>query len=403
MQKSKIGVGVSDKQGSAQAGEGAARMALENMTEGAGWALAFCGGRHDPQAFLDGVRRTAGGVEVVGGSAVGVITNSFLEYSGYEGGVALFPSSLPAPLVLESNELNRDEILSGEKLGEQLGAKAREGDTALIFYDSVKAVGPPPQLNTGSRLLEGIYRGLQEKPVNLIGAGLVGDFQMSQSYVFNGSRAVKQAVVAALLPSGLSPHTAIMHGCNPVSSFMEITRVDGAVIYEIDGRRAYDVLMEALPDTEGGPTGTNLSLILTLGEKHGDLLSPYDESAYVNRLIVNANPEDGSVTLFEADFQQGARIQIMTRDNQLMLDSVKKQSQSLLDSLSAEMPLLALYINCAGRSSAFTGSEVEDASLLQTQLGPEIPLLGFYSGVELAPLLGRTRPLDWTGVLTVFT
>ena len=31
MQKSKIGVGVSDKQGSAQAGEVAARMALENM------------------------------------------------------------------------------------------------------------------------------------------------------------------------------------------------------------------------------------------------------------------------------------------------------------------------------------------------------------------------------------
>jgi len=29
-------------------------------------------------------------------------------------------------------------------------------------------------------------------------------------------------------------------------------------------------------------------------------------------------------------------------------------------------------------------------------------LLGFYSGVEVAPLLGKSRGLDWTGVLLVF-
>ena len=32
----------------------------------------------------------------------------------------------------------------------------------------------------------------------------------------------------------------------------------------------------------------------------------------------------------------------------------------------------------------------------------EVPLLGFYSGVEIAPLMGRAQPLDWTGVLTLF-
>jgi len=29
-------------------------------------------------------------------------------------------------------------------------------------------------------------------------------------------------------------------------------------------------------------------------------------------------------------------------------------------------------------------------------------LLGFYSGVEIAPFLGRSRGLDWTGVLLLF-
>jgi hypothetical protein len=28
-----------------------------------------------------------------------------------------------------------------------------------------------------------------------------------------------------------------------------------------------------------------------------------------------------------------------------------------------------------------------------------VPLLGFYSGVEVAPVRGASRGLDWTGVL----
>ncbi len=31
-----------------------------------------------------------------------------------------------------------------------------------------------------------------------------------------------------------------------------------------------------------------------------------------------------------------------------------------------------------------------------------IPFLGFYSGVEIASLMGRSRGLDWTGVLIIF-
>jgi hypothetical protein len=39
--------------------------------------------------------------------------------------------------------------------------------------------------------------------------------------------------------------------------------------------------------------------------------------------------------------------------------------------------------------------------VLQT-LAPSFPFMGFYSGVEIAPFAGNySRPLDWTGVLTV--
>jgi hypothetical protein len=45
----------------------------------------------------------------------------------------------------------------------------------------------------------------------------------------------------------------------------------------------------------------------------------------------------------------------------------------------------------------------EEAQEVQTVLNQyKTPLLGFYSGVEIAPLLQKSRGLDWTGVLLVF-
>ena len=44
-----------------------------------------------------------------------------------------------------------------------------------------------------------------------------------------------------------------------------------------------------------------------------------------------------------------------------------------------------------------------EAELVINGIDPRLPLLGFYSGVEIAPFSGGySRPLDWTGVLTIF-
>ena len=46
--------------------------------------------------------------------------------------------------------------------------------------------------------------------------------------------------------------------------------------------------------------------------------------------------------------------------------------------------------------------ETEEAAEVQQVMNRyNTPLLGFYSGVEVAPILGKSRGLDWTGVLMV--
>ena len=163
-----------------------------------------------------------------------------------------------------------------------------------------------------------------------------------------------------------------MHGCRPVSTFMEITRIDGAEVYELDGRPALTVIERMLGLPLGGSRGHELTLTATLGEKQGDPFAPYDENAYVNRLILRANPETGSVTLFEQDFARGTRVQIMSRDNSLMLESVQRGVDGdEPGDRRARTRCSALYIDCAGRGSARSGAPVEEAELVQR--GPAMP------------------------------
>lgn len=382
-------------------GRSAARAAMEPIPEGVfpQWALAFVGGRHQPDRVLEGLRTELGDIPILGGSAVGSITNQSLSYTGYECVVAVFSDRTPSPIILSVDGLETGEQETGRQLGQSLREHADDGSTVLVFYDSIKST-PPPVLHIGSLLVDGIYEGLDGKDLNLIGAGLIGDHQFTSSYILDGHRWVNHAVVAIVLPAALQSQTTIMHGCMPISAFMEITRIEGSVVYELDGRPALDVLRETYEEDD---LIENLSLTFTLGEKHGDLFAPYSESAYVNRLIVGADPETGSITLFEADFQHGTIVQIMARDNELMVDSVRQRSEALLQKLGTKQPILGFYIDCAGRCSEFSGSEREEASVLQETLDETCPLLGFYSGVEIAPLLGRSRPLDWTGVLTLLT
>jgi hypothetical protein len=396
-----VKTGVSYHTNSLEAGKQATKTAVEQLQgkQDIYWAMAFFGGRHDPEAVFEGIRSVLGQIPVIGGSAIGIITNDFLGYEGYECGVALFPSALSKPKILTVGNLNEDELLTGQALGVQLRNATEDDDQVLLFYDSIRSA-PPPILNTASRLVEGVYQGLKERNLQIIGAGLAGNFQLTNSIIFDGEKPVKHAVVAVVLPKGLSLCTTIMHGCTPVSAFLEITKVKGPVIYEIDGRPALSVLAEMagdLMDTD------NISLSVTLGQKHGDLFAPYDESVYVNRLVMSTNPEDGSVAIFEADFKSGTKVQIMSRNHEMMVESVRKRTRSLMRSLRGKKPIFALYIDCAGRTCGFSGGEIEEANVLQNEISGAFPLFGFYSGVEIAPLLDRSRPLDWTGVLTVLT
>ena len=115
-------------------------------------------------------------------------------------------------------------------------------------------------------------------------------------------------------------------------------------------------------------------------------------------------PDGEGIVLFEPDLEEGTEILFMLRDSKKMIESARVNSIELMEEIKADgrKPVLGLYIDCAGRSASFSNTTTEEASEVQKVFKQyNTPLLGFYSGVEIAPLLGNSKGLDWTGVLLV--
>ena len=82
---------------------------------------------------------------------------------------------------------------------------------------------------------------------------------------------------------------------------------------------------------------------------------------------------------------------------------VGNRSEELLKRIGNRNPIFAIYIDCAGRAKTYSGTEREESEEVQRVIGSKMPLLGMYSGVEIAKVGDDMQALDWTGVLCVFS
>ncbi len=403
MENDKAGIGYSDLKDSFSAGREAAQEGLSARNNRPGsMALAFCTGQHDPLACLEGIRSVLGSTPVVGGAAIGLITAEHLGYEGYQTGLALLPEDLAVSLAT-AGDVDRDEREAGRRLAACLNSSGvQRTRLGLLFYETIRQGPPPaPLMNVSSYLIDCLSSELRSTPDLLLGAGLIGSYSMKPGFQFLGSEIGYQSASATLLDGPFEAFFSIMHGCKPMSDYHTITRVEGPVVYEIDGRPALEVVGDLLGAREWQD---NLPLMLvTLGINLGGRYEPYDEKKYINRLVVGCDQSRKSITLFEADFENGSEFRFMRRNEELMLASTEKNCRDARARLIQEGldPFFALYIDCAGRAAGFCGANVEEADIVRKTIGKDIPLLGFYSGVEIAPLMGKSRGLDWTGVLLV--
>lgn len=395
----KVGVGYSEQQDTDIAGVNAAKRALmQARRKNPDLVLLFSTSWHDPRHLRASVASVVGhDVPIIGGGAVGAITNDRFGYAGSQVGLAaIWLDGIGFNLFAKGGLVYNEKVV-GERIGVRMAENGvRRDGPCMLFYDAVHNESGDVGLNLATPLLQGLEKGLGFLPDGLVGMGMQGDYDSRPTSQWVGSDTAERQAMVLTFGDKLRIDSVIMHGCHPFGEYYTVTKADRQTILEVDGKPAIPYiesrLQPSLPATE-----FPFFMIFGINRNPG---GEYNEKNYANRLCLAIDRKRNGIVMFESDMVEGTKFQIMYRS--LDLDYIPPKIQYLLKSLDGRKPVFAFYIDCAGRAARY-GAELEDAVVVQKALGDRVPLLGVYSGVEIAPIMGVPRTLDWTGVFCLFS
>ena len=140
----KVGIGYDNQKNSISLGKKVAENAIKNgKIERPAFVIAFCSGQVHHEEYFKGLQIVVGNqVPIIGGSAIGIITNENLSYEGHTAGAAIIESETIQLRVASADGLDKNEKLAGQKLAKKLSDSINDR-ILLIFYDSIK--NPPTE------------------------------------------------------------------------------------------------------------------------------------------------------------------------------------------------------------------------------------------------------------------
>ncbi len=331
------------------------------------------------------IREVVGAAEVVGCSAAGVVSRR----GECERGAAI------AALALYGDfEVKRFFVASlrgrAEAVGREVGRVAASLDagprTILLLADSYNLA--PDELLAG---IESAAPGTV-----VLGAGASEDGSVGETTVVGRGIASTNAV-AGLAIGGLDLPTMVTQGGTPVGRWYTITRAETNRVLELDGRPALEAYLDEIPELLRADLREALRCTRAALAEPG--AEPEDDPPYVVRRLLGADVAHGAIMIGDEAIP-GMRFAVAVRDPAVVRESFTRG----VERFAAQVGRVAgaLYFNSVERGEALYGIPDIDTAYLRRSLG-DLELAGFFSGAELAPLAGRNRFHQSSGVLIGFS
>jgi hypothetical protein len=227
----------------------------------------------------------------------------------------------------------------------------------------------------GSALVEGVVRGVRPGVVVTGGLAADGD-RFRRTWILHDGRLGDRRVAAVgFYGPRFRCGTGSKGGWDPFGPERIVTRADGNVLYELDGRPALSLYRSYLGDRAAGLPATALLFPLAVREPGAP-----PESAVV-RTVLAVDPSAESMT-FAGSIAEGACAQLMRSTHDRLIDgAATAASASRLDPPAAS---LAIAVSCVGRRLVL-GERVEAEVEAVSAALPLARHVGFYAYGEISP------------------
>ncbi|MGK3988384.1 FIST N-terminal domain-containing protein [Sorangium sp. So ce136] len=339
----------------------------------------------DPGAIRE-LRRAYPRSHMVGCSSAGEIAGTSVRDGTLSVAVARFERTTLSTAQVEVASAS-ESFAAGQALARKL---ERPGLRGVVVLSEGLGVN-------GSQLVRGLNAVLPESVV--VAGGLSGDgTRFKRTWVCLGD-AVRSGMVAAVGLYG--EHVVIQHGSkggwDKFGPERVVTRSEGNVLYEVDGRPALSLYKEYLGDKAAELPASALLFPLAMRS------TAQDEKSLV-RTVLAVDHEAQSMT-FAGDVPKGHLVQLMKADFERLIGGAEQAARAASEAGRAGGEgALAIAISCVGRRIVLGDRTEEEVEAVLDVLPRGTRVTGFYSYGEISPYAtGHCDLHNQTMTLTVLS
>jgi hypothetical protein len=349
--------------------------------------VAYLTVHHDQSAVLEGLHSVLGEVPLIGSSAQGVMGVGDVHEDGYAASVLAMAGDTIQTATAMADEIHVDTYAKGRALGKALRAALPAPARAVILhYDPLSGA------DIGV-FLDGVHAELECSVYGGASSHFFG-VPMTQTFQYHGTRVANRGAVAMALTGDFALEAGICSGCSTVGIEMTVTRAEGNVLFELDGRPALEVWREITDHDGGAPnSGETSSLAIGIPASGND-----NESGEYNVRAVIVLDEARGAVILQTSIAEGTRVMLHHRTVDDVRDGARRLARDLARRLEGKTPRVAFGFECGARTKPFLGEDEtrEENIEIQQMIAPDASWVGMTCWGELYPTAGRPAYHNYT-------
>lgn len=346
--------------------------------------LVFAEGEHaDTATAVSDLRGALPAATLTGCSTAGQILGDAVSTAPVVVAVAHFAGVTPRAAWAGGADAP-DALSLGRFLGERLRAAVGPDRPHTIFL-----LADGVHIN-GTALVDGLG---EEFPGVGISGGLAGDGErFERTWVLADDEPHEGAVAAVALCGGsLEVGFGSAGGWEGFGPYRQVSRSEGNVLLELDGRPALALYKEYLGDRADHLPASALLFPLLIRSPEGDV--------ELVRTVLGID-EDAQTMTFAGDVPQGWSARLMRTTLDRLIDAAGVAAESA--AAPVDTPDLTVAVSCVGRRLVLGQRTDEEVELAASVLGAGPAVVGFYSYGEISPATGVSEVHNQTMTITTF-
>ncbi len=368
----RVGVGSSENSDAYLAGQEAGRIASQKALEDFfDLVIVFASAKFNQHKLLQGVQSVCHDANIVGCSTAGEITTEGLGQNsvalmGLKGSSLAFSTGL-------GPGLSHDGRSAGQKCAQEaVRVRIRKRHAFMLFSDGLSG--------NGSDAIKGAQEVLGTS-FPIVG-GLSGDdYLFETTYQYHNGKPFNDAAVGILLGGQISVGIGVRHGWHTIGKAHQVTKAHANVIESIDNKPAFGLYQDYFGQEAQALktlTWAKLATSYPLG------MSIADEDECIIRYAHKARA-DGSLVC-AAEVPQGSQVRLMIADKAGILHATHEATAKALENINIDKLSAIIVFDSIARKRILGHSAKEELAVIKKVVGKEVPIIGFYSYGEQAPL-----------------